>query len=616
MLPVSETDVTCQRPDWFAIWSLIRAILSPVLKKILIANRGEIAVRVIRAARELGIATVAVYSELDRNALHVRLADEAYALGGQTAAESYLNTEAILKAITDSGADGVHPGYGFFSENADFARAITAMGVAFIGPPPEAIDEMGDKVSSRKAALRGGAPIVPGTTEFVTTAKEITDFGNEFGWPVAIKAAFGGGGRGMKVVQSAAEVQDAMDSAQREARNFFGRDEIYVERYLTWPRHIEVQLVGDKHGNVVWVSTRDCSAQRRHQKLIEEAPAPGLPDGVEEAMGAAAVKAAKAVGYFNAGTVEFIYQDGDFFFLEMNTRLQVEHPVTEVITGIDLVEWQIRVASGEKLPMTQDEVRALQRGHAIEVRINAENPAGGKFLPSPGPITKLTAPDGFGVRFDGGYETGDEISQYYDNLVGKVIVWGKDRDTAIARTVRALKEMVVEGVATTIPADIAILEHPDFAAVTHSTKWVEEVLDLSGIESGPVVAPADADAPLVQRQTTVEVNGRRFDVKLWVPESAGVAAAAPAKKKAARSASASGGGAGGGSGQIAVPMQGTIVKVLVEVGQAVEAGQSVVVLEAMKMENQIEADKSGTIKAVNVKPGDTVGAGDVVVVIE
>jgi acetyl-CoA/propionyl-CoA carboxylase biotin carboxyl carrier protein len=587
-----------------------------VLKKILIANRGEIAVRVIRAAREMGIATVAVYSELDRNALHVRLADEAYALGGQTAAESYLNTEAILKAIKDSGADGVHPGYGFFSENPDFARAITAMGVAFIGPPPEAIDEMGDKVSSRKAALRGGAPIVPGTTEFCTSAQEIKDFGKEFGWPVAIKAAFGGGGRGMKVVQSEAEVQEAMDSAQREAKNFFGRDEVYVERYLTWPRHIEVQLVGDKHGNVVWISTRDCSAQRRHQKLIEEAPAPGLPDGVEEAMGAAAVKAAKAVGYYNAGTVEFIYQDGDFFFLEMNTRLQVEHPVSEVITGIDLVEWQIRVASGEPLPMTQEEVRAAQRGAAIEIRINAENPAGGKFLPSPGPITKLVAPDGFGVRFDGGYESGDEISQYYDNLVGKVIVWGKDRPTAIARTIRALKEMVVEGIATTIPADIAILEHPDFAAVTHSTKWVEEVLDLSGIDAAAVTPAGDDDAPLVQRQTTVEVNGRRFDVKLWVPESAGVAAAGPAKKKAARSAAAAGGGAGGGSGKIAVPMQGTIVKVLVEVGQAVEAGQSVVVLEAMKMENQIEADKSGTVKAINVKPGDTVGAGDVVVVIE
>ena len=587
-----------------------------MLKKILIANRGEIAVRVIRAAREMGIATVAVYSELDRNALHVRLADEAYALGGQTAAESYLNTEAILKAITDSGADAVHPGYGFFSENSDFAQAITDMGVAFIGPPPAAIVEMGDKVSSRKAALRGGAPIVPGTTEFVTTAKEISDFGNEFGWPIAIKAAFGGGGRGMKVVQSAAEVQEAMDSAQREAKNFFGRDEIYVERYLTWPRHIEVQLVGDKHGNVVWVSTRDCSAQRRHQKLIEEAPAPGLPAGIEEAMGAAAVKAAKAVGYYNAGTVEFIFQDGDFFFLEMNTRLQVEHPVTEVITGIDLVEWQIRVASGEKLPMTQEEVLAARRGHAIEIRINAENPAGGKFLPSPGPITKLVAPDGFGVRFDGGYESGDEISQYYDNLVGKLIVWGRDRDVAIARTIRALNELVVEGIATTIPADIAILEHPDFQAVTHSTKWVEEVLDLSNVGVAPIVGGGNDDEPMVERKTTVEVNGRRFGVKIWVPESAGTAAPAAKAKKPARSASAAGGGAGGGSGKVEVPMQGTIVKVLVEVGQAVEAGQSVVVLEAMKMENQIEADKSGTVKAVNVKPGDTVGAGDVVVVIE
>ena len=587
-----------------------------MLKKILIANRGEIAVRVIRAAREMGIATVAVYSELDRNALHVRLADEAYALGGQTAAESYLNTEAILDAIKKSGADGVHPGYGFFSENADFARAITEMGVAFIGPPPAAIDEMGDKVSSRKAALRGGAPIVPGTTEFVTTAKEITDFGNEFGWPVAIKAAFGGGGRGMKVVQSADQVQDAMDSAQREAKNFFGRDEIYVERYLTWPRHIEVQLVGDQHGNVVWVSTRDCSAQRRHQKLIEEAPAPALPAGVEEAMGAAAVKAAKAVGYYNAGTVEFIYQDGDFFFLEMNTRLQVEHPVTEVITGIDLVEWQIRVASGEKLPMSQDEVLATRRGHAIEVRINAENPAGGKFLPSPGPITKLSTADGFGVRFDSGYESGDEISQYYDNLVGKLIVWGKDRDTAIARTIRALNEMVVEGIATTIPADIAILAHADFKACTHSTKWVEEVLDLSGIEAAPVAPAGDDAEPLVQRSTTVEVNGKRFGVKLWVPESAGTAAPAAKAKKPARASSGGAGGGGGGNGKVTVPMQGTIVKVLVEVGQAVEAGQSVVVLEAMKMENQIEADKSGKIKAINVKPGDTVGAGDVVVEIE
>ncbi len=559
----------------------------------------------------MGIATVAVYSELDRNALHVRLADEAYALGGQTAAESYLNTDAILDAIRSSGADAVHPGYGFFSENADFARAITEMGVAWIGPPPAAIDEMGDKVSSRLAAQRGGAPIVPGTTEFAKGPEEIRAFGDEFGWPVCIKAAFGGGGRGMKVVESADAVEEAMASAQREAKAFFGRDEVYVERYLTWPRHVEVQIVGDQQGNVVWVSPRDCPAQRRQQKLIEEAPAPGLPDGVEEAMGEAAVKAAKAVGYYNAGTVEFIYQDGDFFFLEMNTRLQVEHPVTEVITGIDLVEWQIRVAAGEPLPMTQDEVAARRIGAGIEVRINAEDPAGGAFLPSPGPITELAAPSGFGVRFDTGYESGDEISQYYDNLVGKLIVWGRDRDTAIARTITALREMRVSGVATTIPADIAILEHPDFAAVEHSTKWVEQTLDLSGVSATPAAAPDVDVEPLVERTTTVEVNGRRFSVRMWVPETVGVAAAAP--KRAKRSGG--GGSSGGGSGQVTVPMQGTIVKVMVEVGQSVEAGQAVVVLEAMKMENQISADVSGTVAEVKVAPGDTVGGGDTVVVI-
>ena len=589
--------------------------LCSVFSKILIANRGEIAVRVIRAAREMGISTVAVYSELDRNALHVRLADEAYALGGQTAAESYLNTEAILDAIRTSGADAVHPGYGFFSENADFARAITELGVAWIGPPPAAIDEMGDKVSSRIAAQRGGAPIVPGTTEFAQGPDEIRAFGNEFGWPVCIKAAYGGGGRGMKVVESAADVDDAMASAQREAKAFFGRDEVYVERYLTWPRHVEVQIVGDTHGDVVWVSTRDCSAQRRHQKLIEEAPAAGLPDGVEEAMGEAAVKAAKAVGYYNAGTVEFIYQDGEFFFLEMNTRLQVEHPVTEVICGIDLVEWQIRVAAGEALPMTQEQVAARRDGAAIEVRINAEDPAGGKFLPSPGPITALRTPSGFGVRFDTGYEAGDEISQYYDNLVGKLIVWGRDRDVAIARTITALEEMVVEGVATTIPADLAILRHPDFAAMEHSTKWVEQTLDLSDATT-PVAPTSEDDAdPLVERRTTVEVNGKRFDVKMWVPDAPAVAVAAGGGAKKPKRTGGGGGGGGAGSGNVTVPMQGTVVKVLVEVGQEVNAGDGVLVLEAMKMENQINADVTGTVAEIKVSAGETVGGGDTVVVI-
>lgn len=566
----------------------------------------------------MGIPTVAVYSELDRDALHVRLADEAYALGGKTAAESYIDSDKLLDAIRTSGADSVHPGYGFFSENADFARAVAAIGVEFIGPPPEAMDEMSDKVSSRQAAIRGGAPIVPGTTEFAQGPDEIRDFGNEHGWPAVIKAAFGGGGRGMKVVSGPDEVDDAWASAQREAKSFFGRDEVYVERYLTWPRHVEIQLVGDKQGNCVWISSRDCSAQRRHQKLIEEAPAPELPDGLEAAMGEAAVRAAKAVGYYGAGTVEFIYQDGEFFFLEMNTRLQVEHPVSEMITDIDLVEWQIRVAAGEDLPMTQDEVNACRRGHSIEVRINAEDPTDGKFLPAPGPIDKVVPPDGFGVRWDTGYLSGDEISQFYDNLVGKLVVWGRTREVAIARTIRALEELVVEGVATTIPADLAILKHPDFASMSFSTKWVEEKLDLSGISASPLAPPAsdDDDAPeLVRRNTTVEVNGKRFDVSMWVPDQPVVAAGpAPAKKREKRSASGSGGSAG--SGKIEAPMQGTIVKLLVEEGATVEAGAGLVVLEAMKMENQINADVAGTVKEIKVAAGDTVGGGDMLVVIE
>ncbi|MEY2450010.1 MAG: acetyl-CoA/propionyl-CoA carboxylase, biotin carboxylase, biotin carboxyl carrier protein, partial [Acidimicrobiaceae bacterium] len=491
--------------------------------KVLIANRAEIAVRVIRACRELGITSVAVYSELDRDALHVRLADEAYALGGQTAAESYLNTEKLLEIIERSGAEAVHPGYGFFSENTDFARAIGEKGVTFIGPPPEAIEIMGDKVSSRRAAEAAGVAGVPGTTEFLTSADEVIAFGESNGWPVAIKAAFGGGGRGMRVVQSAGEAASALESAQSEALKGFGRGECYVERYLPWPRHVEMQVFGDTHGNYVWLGERDCSAQRRHQKLIEESPAPALGDDVRQAMGAAAVKVAAACGYVNAGTVEFLYQDGDFFFLEMNTRLQVEHPVTEMVTGLDLVAEQLRVAAGEPLSFTQESVIAGTRGHAIEVRINAENPAGGRFLPSPGPITKLRVPQGFGVRWDGGFEAGDEVSQYYDNLVGKLVVWGRDRDIAIARMLRALGELEIEGIATTKPADVAILSHPDFVAATHSTKWVEDTLDLSEVTSDAAAASASAsvgteDEPKVRRDVDVEVNGRKYSVAVWVPD--------------------------------------------------------------------------------------------------
>jgi acetyl-CoA/propionyl-CoA carboxylase biotin carboxyl carrier protein len=589
-----------------------------VLKKVLIANRGEIAVRVIRACQEMGIATVAVYSDLDRDALHVRLADEAYALGGTTAAESYLNTEIILDVIERSGADAVHPGYGFFSENTDFARAITERGVTFIGPPPGAIEVMGDKVSSRIAAQAAGVNGVPGTTQFLNDATEVVAFGEEFGWPVAIKAAYGGGGRGMRVVREASEAAEAFDSAQSEALKGFGRDECYVERYLTWPRHIEMQIIADTHGNCVWVAERDCSAQRRHQKLIEESPAPSFPAEIRQAMGDAAVKVAKACGYVNAGTVEFLYQDGEFFFLEMNTRLQVEHPVTEMVSGIDLVAEQIRVASGEPLSFTQEDIQLS--GHAIEVRINAENPAEGKFLPSPGDITTLVPPAGFGTRWDGGYESGDTVSQYYDNLVGKLICWGADRPTAISRTLRALREFRIEGIATTIPADIAILEHSDFAESKHSTKWVEDVLDLTGVSSTPIVADGDAEAK-VQRDVDVEVNGKRFSVKVFVPESqAGAVVASGGSAGGAarprRSAGAGGAGAGGGSGAVTVPMQGTIVKVLVEVGQEIEAGATVCVLEAMKMENNIAAEKAGTVKEIKVAPGDSVGSGDVVVVIE
>jgi acetyl-CoA/propionyl-CoA carboxylase biotin carboxyl carrier protein len=590
-----------------------------VLSKILIANRGEIAVRVMRTCRELGITTVAMFSDLDRDALHTRYADEAHALGGQTAAESYLNTERVLEIAATSGADAVHPGYGFFSENADFARAITDAGITWIGPPPEAIDVMGDKISSRKAAAAAGVTSVPGTLEPITAVDDIVAFGEEFGWPVAIKAAYGGGGRGMKIVHTADDAASAFESATREATAYFGRPEAYLERYLARPRHIEMQVFCDTHGNGVWLGERDCSTQRRHQKLIEEMPAAGLPDATRAAMGEAAVKVAKGCGYVNAGTVEMLYQDEEFWFLEMNTRLQVEHCVTEEVTRLDLVAEQIRVASGDPLSFTQESVE--RHGHAIECRINAEDPAKG-FLPSPGTISRLRVPSGPGVRWDGGYEEGDTISQYYDNLVGKVIVWAPDRAQATERMLRALRELVVEGVRTTTPAHVALLGDSGWAASTHSTKWVEDEFDttLFAVPAAPVSAPTDEGeepaAALTERTVPVEVNGKRFSVRLWLPDMPSTGGGGGAGRRTPRPRPAASGSSGGaGDGVISAPMQGTIVKVLVTEGDEVEAGQALLVLEAMKMENHINALGAGTVKEIRVGPGDTVGPGDVLLVI-
>jgi acetyl-CoA/propionyl-CoA carboxylase biotin carboxyl carrier protein len=599
-----------------------------VFDKVLIANRGEIAVRVIRTCRELGIATVAVYSDLDRDGLHVRLADEAYSLGGKTAAESYLNSAAILDVLERSGAGALHPGYGFLSENAAFARAVTDAGAIFVGPPPAAVETMGDKISSRLAAEKAGVAGVPGVSRPVSDVNEITSFAEQHGWPVAIKAAFGGGGRGMKVVASPSDATGAMESAQREAEAYFGRPEIYLERYLPWPRHIEMQVFADSHGNALYIGERDCSYQRRHQKLVEESPAPDFGDEVRRQMGEAAVRICQATSYEGAGTVEFLYEGGQFYFLEMNTRLQVEHPVTELVTGLDLVALQLRVAAGEPIGMSQDQVLSLRRGHAIECRINAEDPAGGRFLPSPGKITAFRPPDGFGVRTDSGYESGDTVSQFYDNLVAKVIVWGEDRETARRRMLRALSETVVNGIATTVPAHQTILAHDDFVTAAHSTRWVEERLDLSEVSAA---APSAEDATedgegerRVLREVDAEVDGRRYRVKLWVPEDPlgrpGQSEGNPSREQAggrpAQRRGASGSAGIAMDGRITVPMQGTIVKVLVSEGDTVEAGQVLAVLEAMKMENPITTNRAGLVSELRVKPGDALGAGDVVAVIE
>ncbi len=582
-----------------------------MLSKILIANRGEIAIRVMRTCRELGITSVAVYSELDRDAAHVRYADEAYALGGKTAAESYLNTDAILAAVKASRADGLHPGYGFYAENADFARAISDLGVTWIGPPPEAIEIMGDKISARRAAGRGGVVSVPGTLDPIENFNDVIAFGEKVGWPVAIKAAYGGGGKGMKVVHDAAGAQAGLESAEREAQAYFGRSEAYLEKYLTNPRHIEIQIIADNHGNVVWLGERDCSVQRRHQKLVEESPGAGIDEATRTAMGEAAVQVARGCGYVNAGTIEMLYENGEFYFLEMNTRLQVEHCVTEYVTSLDLVAEQIRIANGEPLSVTQELV--VRRGHSIECRINAENPAKG-FLPSPGTINRMTVPAGPGVRWDAGYEEGDAVSQYYDNLVGKLVVWAPDRDSARHRMLRALKELTIDGIHTTKPAHELILAHPDFAAGKHSTRWLEEHVDMSALESiSNAVAPVGTE-DLAPQVLPVEVDGRRFEVKIWMPEVvANGSSGTPKKNPRPRAATSA---VGNSNGTISAPMQGTIVRLLVKAGDKVDSGQALLVLEAMKMENHVNAEHGGTVKEIRVSEGETVTAGDTLVVIE
>jgi acetyl-CoA/propionyl-CoA carboxylase, biotin carboxylase, biotin carboxyl carrier protein len=577
---------------------------------VLVANRGEIALRVLRACTELEIPSVAVYSEADRDAPWLRLADQAYLLGAAAPSESYLNVERILEVAAESGAQAIHPGYGFLAENADFARAVTDAGLVWVGPPPDAITQMGDKLSARKAADSAGVPLVPGTLEPTEDPKVVEAFADEHGYPVAIKAAFGGGGRGLKVVREQAELVEALEGAQREAVASFGRGEVYVERYLTRPRHIEAQVLADTHGTVLFLGERDCSAQRRHQKLIEEAPAPSFPSDVRERLGKAAVQVSEQVGYQGAGTVEFLYEDGEFFFLEMNTRLQVEHPVTELVTGIDLVHWQLRVAAGEPLPWSQDEITL--RGHAIEARINAED-VGAGFVPSPGKITVWRPPSGQGVRVDAGAEAGWEIPRTYDSMVAKLIAYGADREEARRKLLRACAEFEIEGIPTTLDFHRFALAHPDFVAGEVSTVTVEREWDLSAIAPA---APAEPGGEPVQpsRTFTVEVAGKRLEVALFEPDRAD----APTRPQRERRA---GGGpkgraAGPATEVLTAPMQGTIIKTSVEVGQTVSAGDLVLVLEAMKMENHITAHRDGVVTELHVGAGDVVNSGEALAKIE
>jgi acetyl-CoA/propionyl-CoA carboxylase biotin carboxyl carrier protein len=587
--------------------------------KVLVANRGEIAIRIFRSLRELGIGCVAVYSEPDRTSRHVAFADEAYLIGPGPAAESYLAGERIIDAALRAGAEAVHPGYGFLAENAAFARAIETAGLTWIGPPPEAIEAMGSKIAARERMQAAGVPIVPGTTQEVESADRLVALGNELGWPLAIKASAGGGGKGLKVVRFAGEAERAFQSARREGEAYFSDATVYVERYLEDPRHVEVQVLADAHGNVIHLGERDCTIQRRHQKLVEETPSPAVDDELRARIGQIAVDAARAVGYRSAGTIEgLLSREGEYFFLEMNTRIQVEHTITEAVTGVDLVREQVLIAAGEPLSLSQEDVHLV--GHAIECRVNAEDPSNG-FLPSPGRITSYREPAGPGVRVDSGVGAGSNVLPLYDPMIAKLVVHGGDREQARRRMLRALDEFHVGGVATLVGFHRALLSHPCFVdgatchGVVESEEFAERAKDMSesavSTQLTTSVASASDGARLRERLRLVELDGRRYEVRMLEPEPAW---AELARRRRERRSRGSGAGSGGRDAVIS-PMQGTVLAVEVADGDQVTAGQVLCIVEAMKMENEVHAHRDGVVRELSVVPGAPVSTGQVICVV-
>jgi acetyl-CoA/propionyl-CoA carboxylase, biotin carboxylase, biotin carboxyl carrier protein len=579
-----------------------------MFEKVLIANRGEISVRIIRALREMGVTSVAVYSDPDREALHTGFADEAYYVGPAPAAESYLNIDRLIEIAKRSGAEAVHPGYGFLAESAPFARAVEEAGLVWIGPHPRAIEAMGSKVESRRIMAKAGVPMVPGTRDSIASAKQVSLFGEEHGFPVAVKASAGGGGKGFAVARDVSEAGIAFERAGREGEAYFGDGSVYVEKYLSAPRHVEIQVVRDRHGNAVHLGERDCSIQRRHQKLVEECPSPAIDPMMREAMGNAALAAAEAVDYDNVGTVEFLVEKGEatgaFYFLEMNTRVQVEHPVTEEVTGIDIVKTGIQIAAGEELSFSQRDVS--WRGHSIEVRLNAED-ASNDFAPSPGVVTAYEEPGGPGVRVDSSLRGPGVVAESYDPLFAKLIVRGSDREEALARLGRALAEFRVEGISTTLPFYRAILDDEAFVSGDYTTSFIAERLQSLKIQ--PATTGETGEAPQKRvREVEVEVNGKFFKVRVFGDEGATVGP--PRRRRGERRRAST------SEGAVRAPMQGTIVKVLVREGQEVAADEPVCILEAMKMESEVRSQKAGTVSEVRVKAGQTVRSGDTLISVE